>query len=314
MQPVLKKIMIFGGIGLIVVWLIIGGIVVIRKFQKLVPRQSIPALPTSTGLQEIIRTARESADPSRCRFAQSSEMIDDCLFVVATLEKKIEVCTQIQNINQRDRCAGYVALATALATHDLDLCLKITYSEYRERCISQLAAEVGTEKTCNQFLESADRSLCLDYVYLRDAFQMRDPGACQKIDNDELAEECIVTPPPPSDFDGDGLSDQTEEEIGTNPNSADTDQDNLSDYDEVRLLSTKPLDSDTDSDGLDDGAERDLGSDPKRKDSDNDGLNDFDEVRRWKTDPKKADTDGDGFSDATEIERGYNPLGSGKLP
>ena len=66
---------------------------------------------------------------------------------------------------------------------------------------------------------------------------------------------------PPSDNDGDGLSDAEELSLGTDPN--------------VR---------DTDSDGLDDGQENAIGTDPLNYDSDGDGINDGDEVSAG-TDP-----------------------------
>lgn len=66
---------------------------------------------------------------------------------------------------------------------------------------------------------------------------------------------------PPSDNDGDGLSDAEELSLGTDPN--------------VR---------DTDSDGLDDGQENSIGTDPLNYDSDGDGINDGDEVSAG-TDP-----------------------------
>ena len=66
---------------------------------------------------------------------------------------------------------------------------------------------------------------------------------------------------PPSDNDGDGLSDAEELSLGTDPN--------------VR---------DTDTDGLDDGQENAIGTDPLNYDSDGDGINDGDEVSAG-TDP-----------------------------
>lgn len=54
------------------------------------------------------------------------------------------------------------------------------------------------------------------------------------------------------DTDGDGLTDQQEQELGTNPLAADTDNDRISDGDEVRL-GLNYLNPDTDGDGLVDG-------------------------------------------------------------
>ena len=58
-----------------------------------------------------------------------------------------------------------------------------------------------------------------------------------------------------TDSDGDGLTDEREQELGTDPRVADTDGDGLSDGEEVNEYGTDPMDPDTDGDGLDDGDE-----------------------------------------------------------
>src|SRR5262245_58014712 len=99
------------------------------------------------------------------------------------------------------------------------------------------------------------------------------------------------------DSDGDGLSDDEENQIGTDP-----------------------LNPDTDGDGLGDGLERAAGLDPISTndvtgiiqcnpflDDDADLLNECEE-RVIGTDPCVADTDGDGLSDFVEIMSHTNPL------
>ena len=63
------------------------------------------------------------------------------------------------------------------------------------------------------------------------------------------------------DLDGDGLSDEYENEHGLNPASLDTDGDGLRDDLEL-VLGANPLKVDTDGDGIKDGKEFDLGTDP----------------------------------------------------
>ena len=82
---------------------------------------------------------------------------------------------------------------------------------------------------------------------------------------------------PPSDNDGDGLSDAEELSLGTDPN--------------VR---------DTDTDGLDDGQEYDIGTDPLNYDSDGDGINDGDEVSAG-TDPLLYDASSTGSLGNLEV-------------
>ena len=67
------------------------------------------------------------------------------------------------------------------------------------------------------------------------------------------------------DSDGDGLSDDREEELGTDPNDPDSDDDGLNDGDEVGL-GTDPLNPDSDGDGILDGDEVLLGTDPNEAD------------------------------------------------
>jgi len=66
-----------------------------------------------------------------------------------------------------------------------------------------------------------------------------------------------------SDLDGDGLSDEEEQNLGTNPENPDTDTDGLSDREEIKVYGTSPLNPDTDNDGIPDGEEVKNGTDPK---------------------------------------------------
>jgi hypothetical protein len=129
-----------------------------------------------------------------------------------------------------------------------------------------------------------------------------------------------------ADSDGDGLTNEQEQQIGTDPTDPDTDGDGIGDGNEdpdgdgltnLQEFSgsanthygnrpTNPLDADTDNDGLKDGREIELRTDPRDADTDNDRLKDGAEVKRHKTNPRKKDTDGDGLTDGQEVTGSAN--------
>lgn len=105
----------------------------------------------------------------------------------------------------------------------------------------------------------------------------------------------VATPP---DSDGDGLSDDVEDQLGTSPDDPDSDDDGLMDGDEA-VRGTNPLATDSDDDGLGDGVEVGLGTNPLAADTDGDGLTDGAEVAAG-TDPLDPDSDDDGVIDGTD--------------
>ena len=113
---------------------------------------------------------------------------------------------------------------------------------------------------------------------------------------------------PPSDRDGDGLSEDEEELIGSDPDDADSDDDGVLDGDEDNgNLDTdgdgiiNVLDPDSDGDGLLDGTERGVTEDTRHPDTDVSAGNfvpDADPTTT--TSPVMRDTDGGGVSDGDE--------------
>jgi hypothetical protein len=130
---------------------------------------------------------------------------------------------------------------------------------------------------------------------------------------------------PNGDLDGDGLTNEREEELGTDPNLADTDGDGVDDSDEVDAGSD-PLDAasfaDADGDLVPDAIEADDGTDPNEADdfldTDGGGTPDHVETIAYESvglpptdemDPADdaRDLDGDGLPDRLEIASGSAP-------
>lgn len=124
----------------------------------------------------------------------------------------------------------------------------------------------------------------------------------ESIDLSQAQTTDINPPPAIVDSDGDGLSDDDENNIyNTNPNNADTDADGINDSDELNVSNTDPLDADTDGDGIEDKDEIDSNLDPTNSDTDGDGLSDGDEVQVHFTAADNPDSDADGVADGAEV-------------
>ncbi len=151
-------------------------------------------------------------------------------------------------------------------------------------------------------------------------------GTALAADSDQAAFALSVEAlPPPTDGDGDGLTDEFEQLLGTDPASADTDRDDLSDLHETTRSHTDPLAADTDADGIGDALEVAQGTDAGQHrlsdevvaagfggagtaDVDDDGLSDLLE-HRLGSNRDDADTDHDGVRDDLEHALGSD-LGS----
>ena len=110
------------------------------------------------------------------------------------------------------------------------------------------------------------------------------------------------------DYDGDLLSNRSEEALGSDPYDIDSDGDGLSDYEEVQFTRSNALQRDSDLDRLNDYEEVDVfRTATMARDTDGDGLHDFEEIYRHGTNPRAADTDSDGLSDKEELDIGTDP-------
>ncbi len=194
-----------------------------------------------------------------------------------------------------------------------------------------LTAPEGNDTNLNVFIPDADDTTTTDPLDGdSDGGSVGDGTEDGNLNGSVDSGECDPNDPTDDgdcvDSDGDGLSDNTENDLGTDPNDADTDDDGLSDGEELPI-GTDPLDDDSDDDGIQDGTE--VGetegtddtdtsvfqpdtdptttTDPLDDDTDDDGLLDGSEdadgdgnIDPGETDPNTPDTDGDGVQDGTE--------------
>jgi cell wall-associated NlpC family hydrolase len=126
--------------------------------------------------------------------------------------------------------------------------------------------------------------------------------------------------PPPTDTEGDGLTDEFEKLLGTDPADLDSDDDTLSDLYETTRSHTDPLAVDTDADGTADALEVAAGTDAgyvrpsdellaagfggaATADTDHDTLSDLVEYRIG-SDRDAVDSDSDGVADNLEYALG----------
>jgi hypothetical protein len=118
------------------------------------------------------------------------------------------------------------------------------------------------------------------------------------------------------DSDGDGFSDELEEQHGTDPNGASSAPRSAlvtrlatrvgSDALTEESIPESDAAADADADGVSDDIEEKRGMNPRAVDSDNDGLSDNRELA-FGSNPLQIDSDGDGISDGREYEFGADP-------
>ncbi len=149
----------------------------------------------------------------------------------------------------------------------------------------------GASNVCVECVEDADCTLSAEPNCL-------DGGVCGCEDG---AGMCAT------DTDGDGLSDDDEEELGTDPEDADSDDDGVPDGEEPRPTEDtdgdglpNALDPDSDNDGLFDGTEMGYGCDGADTDESAGSCRPDADDGATTTDPLDPDTDSGGVSDGSE--------------
>lgn len=285
------KIIAFVGGGVVVAAIAVLGIVLVMQSRVSSPGAS---QPPGGAVPREIRVAAEAA--ARRAFEEAkgacanAEDYDTCVSGAAVREatrgEAVELCDEIKDAAARDRCVLEVVLrrgderlcarasATvavyctsvfqaerARANGDMDLCLGVTDPVQKESCFAAIVAT--KDRAFCETLPGGLGERCVVTMIYRDA--AGNPALCEELPDPAERESCKqdFAQAPPSDSDGDGLTDTDEETRGTNSENADTDGDGLSDGEEVNRWQTDPKDADTDGDSFGDGTEVRAGYNPK---------------------------------------------------
>ena len=113
----------------------------------------------------------------------------------------------------------------------------------------------------------------------------------------------VVTPPPCTDTDGDGVCDDRDNCVYTpNPDQKDTDSDGVGDACDNCVNMPNPDQADSDGDGMGDVCDNCVNTpNPDQADSDGDGVGDACDNCVYTPNPDQIDSDGDGIGDACEV-------------
>jgi hypothetical protein len=230
---------------------------------------------TNRHIGTLVGKVLGGADPVTCREAGAREYVDRCLFAVATSAGDRELCDEVKNAATQTRCHDILISEAVSAGADPEDCFMVIDPVAKEECVAR-AADAGAGEIFCRGLTGELQTICMDRVRFVQGIEY-DKDVCDLIISDDLRGECfsvagrfedviIESPSLPlkglTDTDGDGLSDEDEEELGTDPLRADTDNDGLTDEEEVVTYRTDPLRVDTDGDGFSDGVEVENGFNP----------------------------------------------------
>lgn len=189
---------------------------------------------------QLTAMAQSQQTSEICEMIQTQVAKDNCYWELAQQTNEVEYCLQIGEEPALLICQDDVYQALALSQGNGDMCDSIQDDSRRKNCIETLSEPI-TSANC-----SSDKdSFCEDLAYLEQAIVEVNMTLCDEIQDQQTRDSCIElvgsaaneqTEPQISsqDQDGDGLTDEEEEEYGTDPLNPDTDGDGYPDGEEVR--------------------------------------------------------------------------------
>lgn len=209
----------------------------------------------------------------------------------ATIEKTCE------NSEDKSGCVKKLSGQAAAQTGQVELCDGLETEEY-DGCVWEAADKKGDAELCEKIVDSGNKQLCADTIYLTLALESANPAVCDKIIDEEKKTGCKRVAEGP--VTAENCLSRGEKEAYCSMLQVALEANQKQDPRICNKLTGDDVLSCKERVEIDD--------------PDFDGLTTLQETETYKSNPEKSDTDDDGYKDGDEVTAGYNPNGQGKLP
>jgi len=273
-----KKI-ILTGVGLLVLSGIIGGIFYWQNDHKPKSRNNAGEKAASTSksaaggdasstavkdeIKDVVKynnniyeDVLESGDNSRCADLIGDGKKDLCLKFSAVKQGEPDICASITDLKINSGCLDENFRNLAVKENNLDICEKISGADLKSACVMDIISKNCSLEKCEK-LNGANKIICLDLFYFREAVDKSDFSNCDKASSKSGRDECYL-----------GFFSGWHDLEKCKKLPADV----KSVCEEFITANEKIAIADTDADGLSDEQEKIYGTDPKNPDTDKDGY------------------------------------------
>lgn len=234
-----KKIIMIAG-GLILLALVSAAVYfglakgyIARRGAPPAPAEEAKAEPSAyEAADKTRRTAWLEKKPELCR-GLPAELIDECIFNIASQNADRSFCGQIGGEQMKARCNELFLYREVVKEDDAAACLDLKEKDFYDQCLKEIFNRQDKLEYCGPFKDETKR-LCEDLIYSKIANRDNKPDWCDKIADKAIKTNCqVMVKNIPKDSDHDGLADDYELWIATDPFRADTDGDGVPDGEEL---------------------------------------------------------------------------------